>query len=161
MAYDFTTLLPDDFEDHADLLSHNWGIGIEAFKRGKDKSIDLRNTRVLEQGGTAIVQRKLYKPVMNVEIAKEHPSGTKASRVLSILYGLSRALSKLNICHELLAVRLARSLRNRGGKICWARLCAFFCYVQPSRLPSRLDLPRKFPQPPGMTVDFRSMSLEC
>jgi len=63
MTYDFTTLSPDDFEElTADLLSHIWGVRLEAFKRGKDKGIDLRNVRVLEPSGTTIVQCKRYAP---------------------------------------------------------------------------------------------------
>jgi hypothetical protein len=61
MAYDFTTLSPDDFENlTADLLSRDWGIRLEAFKPGKDKGIDLRNTRVLTTPETTIVQCKRY-----------------------------------------------------------------------------------------------------
>jgi hypothetical protein len=48
MTYDFTTLSPDDFENLvADLLSREWGRRLESFKPGKDRGIDLRNTRVL------------------------------------------------------------------------------------------------------------------
>ena len=71
MAYDFTTLSPDDFEElAADLLSHNWGIRLEAFKRGKDRGIDLRNTRVLEPSGTTIVQCKRYAPHKFAELLR-------------------------------------------------------------------------------------------
>jgi hypothetical protein len=66
MAYDFTTLSPDDFEELvADLLAKDWGVRLERFKPGKDKDIDLRNTRVLEQPRitkTTIVQCKRYAP---------------------------------------------------------------------------------------------------
>jgi DNA polymerase III delta prime subunit len=63
MAYDFTTLSPDDFEElTADLLSKEWDVRLETFKRGKDKGIDLRNTRVLDPPGTTIVQCKRYAP---------------------------------------------------------------------------------------------------
>jgi hypothetical protein len=71
MAYDFTTLSPDDFEElAADLLSHNWGIRLETFKRGKDRGIDLRNTRVLEPSGTTIVQCKRYAPHKFAELLR-------------------------------------------------------------------------------------------
>jgi DNA polymerase III delta prime subunit len=61
--YDFTTLSPEDFEHLvADLLSCEWNVRIERFKSGKDKGIDLRNTRVLESTGTTIIQCKRYAP---------------------------------------------------------------------------------------------------
>jgi hypothetical protein len=57
------TLSPEDFEHLvADLLSCEWEVRIELFKSGKDKGIDLRNTRVLESQGTTIVQCKRYEP---------------------------------------------------------------------------------------------------
>jgi hypothetical protein len=63
MAYDFTTLSPEDFEDLvADLLARDWSVRVETFKRGKDKGIDLRHTRVLDPPGTTIVQCKRYAP---------------------------------------------------------------------------------------------------
>ena len=62
MAYDFTTLSPDDFENLvADLLSRAWEGRLESFKPGKDTGIDLRNTRSLP-GQTTIVQCKRYAP---------------------------------------------------------------------------------------------------
>jgi hypothetical protein len=63
MTYDFTTLSPDDFGNLvADLLSREWGRRLESFKPGKDRGIDLRNTRVLDETATAIVQCKRYAP---------------------------------------------------------------------------------------------------
>jgi hypothetical protein len=64
MAYDFTTLSPDDFENlAADLLARDWDVKLEAFKPGKDKGIDLRNTRVLtKRTEITIVQCKRYAP---------------------------------------------------------------------------------------------------
>jgi hypothetical protein len=63
MDYDFTTLSPDDFEYlAADLLSKEWGIRLETFKRGKDGGIDLRNTRILKEKETTIVQCRRYAP---------------------------------------------------------------------------------------------------
>ena len=63
MAYDFTTLSPDDFEALAsDLLSREWGVHLESFKRGKDKGIDLRNARTFAGSGVTIVQCKRYAP---------------------------------------------------------------------------------------------------
>jgi hypothetical protein len=61
--YDFMTLSPEDFEYLvADLLSHEWNLPIERFKSGKDKGIDLRNTRVLGTQSTTIIQCKRYAP---------------------------------------------------------------------------------------------------
>jgi hypothetical protein len=63
MAYDFTTLSPDDFEDLvAALLSQEWRVRLETFKRGKDRGIDLRHTRILAPAWTIIVQCKRYAP---------------------------------------------------------------------------------------------------
>jgi hypothetical protein len=63
MAYDFTTLSPEDFEHLvADLLAHDWGVTVETFKSGKDRGIDLRHTSVLEGPRTTIVQCKRYAP---------------------------------------------------------------------------------------------------
>jgi hypothetical protein len=63
MAYDFTTLSPDDFENlAADLLSRDWGVRLESFKPGKDTGIDLRNTRVSCATETTVVQCKRYAP---------------------------------------------------------------------------------------------------
>src|SRR5690242_5428444 len=63
MAYDFTTLSPDDFENlTADLLSREWKTRLEAFKTGKDSGIDLRNTRVRAGTKKSIVQCKRYAP---------------------------------------------------------------------------------------------------
>lgn len=71
MAYDFTTLSPDDFEAlAADLLSHDWGVRLETFKRGKDKGIDLRNTRVVPPSETTIVQCKRYAPHKFAELLR-------------------------------------------------------------------------------------------
>jgi len=61
MAYDFTTLSPDDFEALvADLLSQECGGRLESFKPGKDGGIDLRNVRASDSG--TIVQCKRYAP---------------------------------------------------------------------------------------------------
>lgn len=61
MAYDFTTLSPDDFEALvADLLSQELGGRLESFKPGKDGGIDLRSTRV--SGSGTIIQCKRYAP---------------------------------------------------------------------------------------------------
>ena len=69
MTYDFTTLSPDDFENLvADLLSREWGRRLESFKPGKDRGIDLRNTRVLAGRTKAIVQCKRYAPHKFVEL---------------------------------------------------------------------------------------------
>jgi hypothetical protein len=63
MTYDFTTLSPDDFEVLvADLLTRSWGRRVESFKSGKDGGIDLRNSRVLVDDPTIIVQCKRYAP---------------------------------------------------------------------------------------------------
>jgi hypothetical protein len=63
MAYDFTTLSPDDFEELAsDLLSRDWGVRLESFKPGKDKGIDLRNVRTFAGAGVTVVQCKRYAP---------------------------------------------------------------------------------------------------
>jgi energy-coupling factor transporter ATP-binding protein EcfA2 len=63
MAYDFTTLSPDDFENlTSDLLSREWRTRLESFKAGKDGGVDLRNTRVLAGTKTSIVQCKRYAP---------------------------------------------------------------------------------------------------
>ena len=61
MAYDFTTLSPDDFESLvADVLSRELDIRLETFKSGKDRGIDLRHTRVLAPLWTTIIQCKRY-----------------------------------------------------------------------------------------------------
>lgn len=71
MAYDFTTLSPEDFEDLvADLLARDWGARVETFKRGKDKGIDLRHTRVLDPPGTTIVQCKRYAPYKFTDLVR-------------------------------------------------------------------------------------------
>jgi hypothetical protein len=63
MTYDFTTLSPDDFENLVgDLLSRDWKVRLEAFKPGKDKGIDLRNTRAVKKSETTIIQCKRYAP---------------------------------------------------------------------------------------------------
>jgi GTPase SAR1 family protein len=63
MAYDFTTLSPDDFENLiADLFSREWKSRVESFKTGKDAGIDLRNTRVLGGNKPTIIQCKRYAP---------------------------------------------------------------------------------------------------
>jgi hypothetical protein len=63
MAYDFTTLSPDDFENLiADLFSREWKSRVEAFKAGKDAGIDLRNSRVLAGKKPTIIQCKRYAP---------------------------------------------------------------------------------------------------
>lgn len=71
MTYDFTTLSPDDFENLvADLLTREWGRRLESFKVGKDRGIDLRNTRVLDGTATAIVQCKRYAPDKLAELCR-------------------------------------------------------------------------------------------
>lgn len=71
MAYDFTTLSPDDFENLvADLLSREWNTRLESFKPGKDTGIDLRNTRVLPGEKTVIVQCKRYAPHKVTELLR-------------------------------------------------------------------------------------------
>ena len=71
MAYDFTTLSPEDFEDlAADLLACDWGARVETFKRGKDRGIDLRHTRVLGPPGITIVQCKRYEPYKFTELVR-------------------------------------------------------------------------------------------
>jgi hypothetical protein len=71
MAYDFTTLSPDDFENLiADLLSAEWAARVESFKPGKDGGIDLRNTRVLAGQKRTIVQCKRYAPHKFVELCR-------------------------------------------------------------------------------------------
>ncbi len=64
MAYDFTTLSPDEFEGLvADLLSREWKVRLESFKHGRDRGIDLRHTRVLNRRQqTTVVQCKRYAP---------------------------------------------------------------------------------------------------
>jgi hypothetical protein len=65
------TLSPEDFEHLvADLLSCEWKVRIELFKSGKDKGIDLRNTRVLESPGITIVQCKRYAPHRFTELLR-------------------------------------------------------------------------------------------
>ena len=81
MAYDFTTLSPDDFEALvADLLSGEWGARLESFKPGKDDGIDLRNTRVSESG--AIVQCKRYAPHKINELLRSMATESKKLRKL-------------------------------------------------------------------------------
>ena len=71
MAYDFTTLSPDDFEElTSDLLSRDWGVRLESFKRGKDKGIDLRNVRVFAGSGVTVVQCKRYAPHRFAELLR-------------------------------------------------------------------------------------------
>lgn len=63
MAYDFTTLSPEDFEALvSDLLSHSWGARLESFKAGKDGGIDLRHSRIPKGKPTVIIQCKRYAP---------------------------------------------------------------------------------------------------
>lgn len=63
MAYDFTTLSPEDFEALvSDLLSRSWGARLESFKPGKDSGIDLRHSRVSAGETQSIVQCKRYAP---------------------------------------------------------------------------------------------------
>lgn len=63
MAYDFTTLSPEDFEALvSDLLSRSWGARLESFKPGKDSGIDLRHSRVPAGEPQSIVQCKRYAP---------------------------------------------------------------------------------------------------
>jgi hypothetical protein len=63
MAYDFTTLDPNDFEALvADVLSKSWGSRLESFKPGKDGGIDLRHSRVPSDQPETIVQCKRYAP---------------------------------------------------------------------------------------------------
>jgi hypothetical protein len=81
MAYDFTTLSPDDFEALvADLLSRQWGGRLESFKAGKDGGIDLRNTRV--NGSGTIVQCKRYAPHKINELLRSIVSEAKKLRKL-------------------------------------------------------------------------------
>ncbi len=81
MAYDFTTLSPDDFEALvADLLSREWGGRLESFKSGKDGGIDLRNSRVSESG--TIVQCKRYAPHKISELLRSMASeSTKLRKI--------------------------------------------------------------------------------
>lgn len=63
MAYDFTTLSPEEFEALvSDLLSRSWGERLESFKPGKDGGIDLRHSRIPEGKPQSIVQCKRYTP---------------------------------------------------------------------------------------------------
>ena len=63
MSYDFMTLSPEDFEHLTrDLLSHEWGSQLEAFKSGRDAGIDLRHSRFLSRETITIVQCKRYAP---------------------------------------------------------------------------------------------------
>lgn len=72
------TLSPEDFEYLvADLLSHEWNLPLERFKSGKDKGIDLRNTRVLQTPGTTIIQCKRYAPHRFSELFRAAKSETK------------------------------------------------------------------------------------
>lgn len=81
MAYDFTTLSPDDFEALvADLLSREWGGRLESFKSGKDGGIDLRNSRVSESG--TIVQCKRYAPHKINELLRSMASESTKLRKL-------------------------------------------------------------------------------
>lgn len=83
MAYDFTTLSPDDFEHLvADLLSRSWGQRLESFKPGKDTGIDLRHSRVLAGTDTTIVQCKRYAPHKFAEL---HRSLKKEKKKLDII----------------------------------------------------------------------------
>ena len=76
MHYDFMTLSPEDFEYLvADLLSCEWKVRIELFKSGKDRGIDLRNSRILDSKGTTskeitIVQCKRYAPHRFAELLR-------------------------------------------------------------------------------------------
>jgi len=71
MAYDFTTLSPDDFEELAsDLLSRDWGVRLESFKPGKDKGMDLRNARTFAGSGITVVQCKRYAPHKFAELLR-------------------------------------------------------------------------------------------
>jgi hypothetical protein len=71
MAYDFMTLSPEDFEHLvADLLSCEWNLRIEQFKSGKDKGVDLRNTRVLQTPSVTIIQCKRYSPYRFSELVR-------------------------------------------------------------------------------------------
>jgi hypothetical protein len=78
MAYDFTTLSPDEFENlTADLLSREWNTRLESFKPGKDGGIDLRNARVLPGAKTTIVQCKRYAPHKFAELCRSVKSEKK------------------------------------------------------------------------------------
>lgn len=71
MAYDFTTLDPNDFEALvADLLSRSWGARLELFKPGKDGGIDLRHSRVPAGEPSTIVQCKRYAPHKFAELLR-------------------------------------------------------------------------------------------
>jgi hypothetical protein len=63
MAYDFTSLSPDDFEALVnDLLSRDWNVRLESFKAGSDQGIDLRYSADRDGDGVRIVQCKRYGP---------------------------------------------------------------------------------------------------
>lgn len=65
------TLSPEDFEHLvADLLSCEWNVRIELFKSGKDKGIDLRNTRALGSPSITIIQCKRYSPHRFTELVR-------------------------------------------------------------------------------------------
>lgn len=103
MAYDFTTLSPDDFEALvADLLSREWGGRLESFKAGKDGGIDLRNTRVTETG--TIVQCKRYAP-------------HKAKELLRSMATESNKLRKLRPPRYVLATSVGLSPDNKDDLI--------------------------------------------
>jgi hypothetical protein len=81
MAYDFTTLSPDDFEALvADLLSRELGGRLESFKPGKDGGVDLRNTRVSRSG--TIIQCKRYAPHKINELLRSMASESTKLRKL-------------------------------------------------------------------------------
>lgn len=115
MAYDFTTLSPDDFEALvADLLSRELGGRLESFKPGKDGGIDLRNTRV--SGSGAIVQCKRYAP-------------HKINELLRSMASESNKLRKLRPPRYVLATSVDLSPGNKD--------------VEDNRLRSDLDIARQ------------------
>lgn len=60
--YDFKTLSPEDFERLSrDLLSAEWGTGVESFKSGRDQGIDLRYATP-DSSEKIVIQCKHYAP---------------------------------------------------------------------------------------------------
>nr|VFK13869.1 MAG: Restriction endonuclease [Candidatus Kentron sp. LPFa] len=100
MAYDFTTLDPNDFEALvADLLSRSWGTRLESFKPGKDEGIDLRHSRVPTGESEIIVQCKRYAPHKFQQLlrnCKEEQSKLQKLRPKRYLLVTSVALSPAN-----------------------------------------------------------------
>jgi hypothetical protein len=103
MAYDFTTLSPDDFEALvADLLSRAWGCRLEVFKIGRDQGIDLRHSRISEGEASTIVQCKRYAP-------------SKYKQLLSSLKQERAKLERLQVNRYVVATSVGLSPANKDS----------------------------------------------